>query len=144
VIPGLARNAVVAASAGTGKTELLTSIYLGHCLGLHDGPRLVSPTRIVATTFSRAAAREIRERLEKRFAGVAGADETEYQRRLGAGLLALAAERGVSRPELQRRAARALDELPDAAIDTLHNLCARILREHGLELDIAPSFSILE
>jgi ATP-dependent helicase/nuclease subunit A len=144
VIPGLAKNAVVAASAGTGKTELLTAIYLGHCLGLHDGPGVISPTRIVATTFSRAAAREIRERLEKRFAGVAGADDAEYEKRLGAGLLALAAERGVSRAELQRRAARALDELPDASIDTLHNLCARILREHGLELDIAPSFTILE
>ncbi len=144
MIPGLARNAVVAASAGTGKTELLTSIYLGHCLGLHSDSELVSPTRIVATTFSRAAAREIRERLEKRFAGVAGQDVAEHEKRLGQGLLALAAERGVSRAELQRRAARALDDLPDASIDTLHNLCARILREHGLELDIAPSFTILE
>jgi ATP-dependent helicase/nuclease subunit A len=144
VIPGLAKNAVVAASAGTGKTELLTSIYLGHCLGLSASPGLVSPTRIIATTFSRAAAREIRERLEKRFAGVAGADSAEQEKRLGADLLALAAERGVSRAELARRAARALDELPDASIDTLHNLCARILREHGLELDIAPSFTILE
>jgi ATP-dependent helicase/nuclease subunit A len=144
LIPGLARNAVVAASAGTGKTELLTSIYLGHCLGLHGGSGLVSPTRIVATTFSRAAAREIRERLEKRLAGVAGSDAAEQERRLGPGLLALAAERGVARRELERRAARALDDLPDASIDTLHNLCARILREHGLELGIAPSFTILE
>jgi ATP-dependent helicase/nuclease subunit A len=144
VIPGLARNAVVAASAGTGKTELLTSIYLGHCLGLHGGAGLVSPTRIVATTFSRAAAREIRERLEKRLTGVAGSDVAEHEKRLGTGLLALAAERGLSRPELMRRAARALEELPDASIDTLHNLCARILREHGLELGIAPSFTILE
>ncbi len=144
MIPGLSRNAVVAASAGTGKTELLTSIYLGHCLGLAGDGALVSPTRIVATTFSRAAAREIRERLEKRFAGVAGADDAEFERRLGAGLSALAAERGLTRSELARRAARALDELPDAAIDTLHNLCARVLREHGLELGITPSFTILE
>lgn len=144
MIPGLTRNAVVAASAGTGKTELLTSIYLGHCLGLQAGGGLMSPTRIVATTFSRAAAREIRERLEKRLAGVAGSDVAEHEKRLGQGLAALAVERGLSRAELQRRAARALDELPDATIDTLHNLCARILREHGLELGIAPSFTILE
>src|SRR3954463_5381033 len=104
LIPGLARNAVVAASAGTGKTELLTSIYLGHCLGLHAGSSLVSPTRIVATTFSRAAAREIRERLEKRFAAVAGTDAREQERRLGGTLAALAAERGLSRAELSRRA----------------------------------------
>ncbi|HEY6078660.1 MAG TPA: UvrD-helicase domain-containing protein [Polyangiaceae bacterium] len=144
MIPGLSRNAVVAASAGTGKTELLTSIYLGHCLGLAATGELVSPTRIVATTFSRAAAREIRERLERRFAGVAGSDELEQQRRLGTGLSAVAAERGVGLAELRRRAARALEELPDATIDTLHNLCARILREHGLELGIAPTFAILE
>jgi ATP-dependent helicase/nuclease subunit A len=144
LIPGLAKNAVVAASAGTGKTELLTSIYLGHCLGLQTGGKLLGPTRIVATTFSRAAAREIRERLEKRLSGVAGSDAAEHERRLGEGLAALASERGLSRSELQRRAARALDELPDAAIDTLHNLCARILREHGLELNVAPSFTILE
>ncbi|RYZ08907.1 MAG: hypothetical protein EOO73_06325 [Myxococcales bacterium] len=144
MIPGLARNAVVAASAGTGKTELLTSIYLGHCLGLHGDGGLVSPTRIVATTFSRAAAREIRERLEKRLTGVAGSDPAEHERRLGAGLLAIAQERGLGRAELARRAARALEDLPDASIDTLHNLCGRILREHGLELNIAPSFTILE
>lgn len=143
MIPGLLQNAVVAASAGTGKTELLTSIYLGHCLGLH-GAGLVSPTRIVATTFSRAAAREIRERLEKRLIGVAGSDLAEHERRLGQGLLQLARQQGLSQAELGRRAARALEELPDAAIDTLHNLCGRILREHGLELGIAPSFTILE
>ena len=143
MIPGLARNAVVAASAGTGKTELLTSIYLGHCLGLHAGAGLVSPTHIVATTFSRAAAREIRERLEKRFAGVAGSDQAEHERRLGQGLSALAHEQGLSRAELGRRAARALEELPDAAIDTLHNLCGRILREHGLELGTEVSFTLL-
>jgi ATP-dependent helicase/nuclease subunit A len=144
VIPGLTKNAVVAASAGTGKTELLTSIYLAHCLGLHGSGAPISPARIVATTFSRAAAREIRERLERRFAGVAADDPVEYERRLGSGLLALAAERGLAKAELQRRATRALDELSDASIDTLHNLCARILREHGLELNIVPSFTILE
>lgn len=144
MIPGLSKNAVIAASAGTGKTELLTGIYLAHCLGLAHGSTPLSPGRIVATTFSRAAAQELRERLEQRFAGVASADEAEHTRRLGGGLAQLAAEQGISRTELAHRAARALDELPDAAIDTLHNLCGRILREHGLELGIVPSFTILE
>jgi ATP-dependent helicase/nuclease subunit A len=144
MIPGLNQNAVVAASAGTGKTELLTSIYLGHCLGLSRGAGLVSPARIVATTFSRAAAREIRERLEKRLAAIASGDGAEQELRLGPGLAVLAREHELSRAELARRAARALDELADASIDTLHNLCARILREHGLELGISPAFTILE
>ncbi len=135
---------MVAASAGTGKTELLTGIYLAHTLGLHAFGRPLSPVRIVATTFSRASAREIRERLELRLAGVAGANPLEHEKRLGTSLLELAKAQGLTRSELQRRAALALDELPDATIDTLHNLCARILREHGLELGLAPSFSILE
>ena len=65
-LPGLERNAVIAASAGTGKTQLLTGIYLAFTLGLAEDRRQVPTDRIVATTFSRAAAAEIRERLESR------------------------------------------------------------------------------
>ena len=57
--PGLHRNAVVAASAGTGKTHFLTNVYVGRALGLAGEGKPVSPERIVATTFSRAAALEL-------------------------------------------------------------------------------------
>ena len=40
-LPGLERNAVVAASAGTGKTHLITNIYLSHVLGLRSDRRQV-------------------------------------------------------------------------------------------------------
>ena len=72
VVHAFSRNVVVAASAGTGKTYLLTSLYVLSVLGLTSmgkrssgeafGPIL--PDRIVATTFSRAAAIEIRARVE--------------------------------------------------------------------------------
>ena len=59
-LPGLERNAVIAASAGTGKTQMLTGIYLAYALGICNDGKKVSSERIVATTFSRAAAAEIR------------------------------------------------------------------------------------
>ncbi len=138
-LPGLERNAVIAASAGTGKTQLLTSIYLAFALGLTTGGKQVPSDRIVATTFSRAAAAEIRERLEARLRmlcqpGTCGDDS----------LAALAAAQGIAEKELNARARAVLDELPGAVIDTLHGLAASILRRHALELGLSPTFTILD
>jgi ATP-dependent helicase/nuclease subunit A len=138
-LPGLERNAVIAASAGTGKTQLLTGIYLAFALGLSEDGQQIPSKRIVATTFSRAAAAEIRERLEARLA-VLAAPETRHQD----SLCALALRRGLSEKELGERARVVLEELPRATIDTLHGLATSILRRHGLELGLSPNFSILD
>ena len=138
-LPGLERNAVIAASAGTGKTQLLTGIYLAFALGLSEDGKEVPNERIVATTFSRAAAAEIRERLESRLRWLSDPNCT-----IGDPLAALAAERGVPNTELARRARRVLDDLPRATIDTLHGLATSILRRHALELGLSPNFSILD
>lgn len=139
-LPGLEVNQVVAASAGTGKTYLLSELYLALVLGL--GSERVAADRIVATTFSRAAAREIRERLAQRLSVVAGGQNLE--RDLGPRLLGLSRDRGIGGRELSARAERALGELPRTLIDTLHGLCARVLRAHGPELGVHPGFSVLE
>jgi ATP-dependent helicase/nuclease subunit A len=138
-LPGLERNAVIAASAGTGKTQLLTGIYLAFALGLSNDGKQVPSDRIVATTFSRAAAAEIRERLESRLRTLSQPDTLSHD-----SLAALAAQRGVSEKELCSRAQRVLEELPRATIDTLHGLATSILRRHALELGLSPSFSILD
>src|SRR6478609_1123923 len=138
-LPGLEQNAVIAASAGTGKTQLLTGIYLAFALGLARDGRQVPTERIVATTFSRAAAAEIRERLEHRLS-VLSHPETLQQDSLAE----LALERGLSQKELSVRAQRVLEELPRATIDTLHGLATNILRRHALELGLSPNFSILD
>lgn len=140
----LEQNAVVAASAGTGKTHLITNVYLGFALGLGPDGHPVPAERIAATTFSRAAAREIRERLELRLAVLAGEAPAESGVGLDAALSELAARRGLSERELRTRAKRALAELPRTAIDTLHGLAARLLRTHALALDLPPGFTILE
>jgi len=138
-LPGLEQNAVIAASAGTGKTQLLTGIYLSFALGLGKDGQQVPPERIVATTFSRAAAAEIRERLEARLS-VLSKPETLSKDSLSA----LASERGLSEKELSTRAQRVLEELPRATIDTLHGLATGLLRRHALELGLSPNFTILD
>jgi len=138
-LPGLEQNAVIAASAGTGKTQLLTGIYLAFALGLSADGKQVPTERIVATTFSRAAAAEIRERLELRL-GLLAKPETLTQDSLAA----LAVERGLTEKELCTRARRVLEELPRATIDTLHGLATSILRRHALELGLSPNFTILD
>src|SRR6478609_483817 len=138
-LPGLEQNAVIAASAGTGKTQLLTGIYLGFALGLTLDGKQVPTERIVATTFSRAAAAEIRERLELRLS-LLSKPETLAQDSLSA----LAAQRGLPEKELATRARRVLEELPRATIDTLHGLATSILRRYALELGLSPNFTILD
>src|SRR5450755_3885413 len=124
-LPGLERNAVIAASAGTGKTQLLTGIYLAFALGLRADGKQVPTERIVATTFSRAAAAEIRERLESRLAVLARSETADS-------LAELARARGWSEHQLSERARRVLEELPRATIDTLHGVATSILRRHAL------------
>jgi ATP-dependent helicase/nuclease subunit A len=143
-LPGLERNAVVAASAGTGKTHLITNIYLSHVLGLRSDRRQVPAERIVATTFSRAAAREIRERLELRLGIIAGEIAKSEGIGLDAQLIARVEELGLEPSVVATRASHALGELPRTLIDTLHGLAARVLRMHALELGLAPSFDILD
>jgi ATP-dependent helicase/nuclease subunit A len=139
LLPGLERNAVIAASAGTGKTQLLTGIYLAFALGLSEDGREVPTERIVATTFSRAAAAEIRERLESRLAVLARSETAAND-----SLAELARARGWSEHQLSERARRVLEELPRATIDTLHGVATSILRRHALELGLSPNFSILD
>lgn len=138
-LPGLERNAVIAASAGTGKTQLLTGIYLAFALGLGADGKQVPCERIVATTFSRAAAAEIRERLETRLHLLSHPETLARD-----SLSELAEARGMAPKELTSRARAVLEELPLATIDTLHGLSTSLLRRHALELGLSPNFQILD
>ncbi len=130
---------MIAASAGTGKTQLLTGIYLGFALGLRADGQQVPTERIVATTFSRAAAAEIRERLELRLSLLSKPRNARPGFAGGARERTRAARKGAvqPRPARARGAAR-------ATIDTLHGLATSILRRHALELGLSPNFTILD
>ncbi len=126
---------LIEASAGTGKTWTIAVLYLR--LLLEQG---LSPRAVVVTTFTDAAAQELRERLRARLvwgemaaadwragvaAGAAGADLAWLHARWQAD------PAQAERDRLRLRLAQA--ELDLAPVGTLHSLCRRILGEYPFE-----------
>jgi ATP-dependent helicase/nuclease subunit A len=140
------RNLVLAASAGTGKTHALVGVavhlLMGACRSRDGTPRPpIRPAGLVATTFSRKAAGEIRARLADELERLAGGDPRAAYR---SDLLAAYALGGVpvTDGELAARAARALAGLGRARIGTLHSYAASIVRAHALVLGLSPDFDL--
>lgn len=127
-------RSLIEASAGTGKTWTISVLYLRLLL-----EQALSPQRIVVTTFTDAAAQELRERIRERIlwavrmadgadaeAKPAPPDEAWLRQRWsGDDGIALRADR--------HRLVLALAELDLAPIGTLHSLCRRILGDFPLE-----------
>ena len=99
-------SVVLRASAGSGKTRVLQSRYLGLLL---EG---MSVEQIVAITFTEKAAREIQSRVENRVQQVLTAEEFEGQ--------------ALSEEEKSRLAA-ALNELNKSRIGTIHSFARSII-----------------
>jgi ATP-dependent helicase/nuclease subunit A len=132
--PGL--SAWVGASAGSGKTKVLTDRVLR--LLLQDGQL---PNRILCLTFTKAAAAEMATRLARRLGEWAVAEEAALNEQLR-GL-------GCTPTETLRRRARALFaevlELPGGMrISTIHGFCQSLLHAFPLEAGLPPQFSVLE
>jgi len=147
------RNIVVAASAGTGKTYRLTALYVLLSLGLTSMGKTddepldpVSPERIVATTFSRAAAQEIAARVQVALTGIAGWDEHDKPPELAEVIHARTALLRDPPPitELKKRAAEALSRSAGSRIDTLHGLAQQIVRTHALVLGVDPEARVVD
>ncbi|MDE2089507.1 MAG: UvrD-helicase domain-containing protein [Gammaproteobacteria bacterium] len=128
-------NAVVAASAGTGKTWLLVTRIVR--LLLH-GAR---PDGILAVTFTRKAAGEMQTRLNERLRALVDLDDGA----LDVELESLGIEPNGTLREQARRLYETLlfCERP-VRITTFHALCQDILRRFPLEADVAPNFELLE
>ncbi len=144
------RNLVVAASAGTGKTHSLVGVLLHLLLGLSElgaaepGKKLhapVDPSRVVATTFSRKAAAEIRGRLAGELERLALAEPSLYRPAFDAARTRVGLE-PLSTRELATRARRTLERLGHAQIGTLHSFAATLVRAHALELGLPPDFTL--
>ena len=110
------RSLVVEAGAGTGKTTVLVQRFI-YLLEEHPDWPLES---IIAITFTRKAAREMRSRIRR-------AIEEK-------------AREHPSDPVWQERR-RYLNRMQ---ISTIHSLCARILRENAIAAGIDPQFETLE
>ena len=143
------KNLVVAASAGTGKTHALVGVavhlLLGGCQDADGGLRpAIAPEGLVATTFSRKAAAEIRARLAHELMLLATGDPAAVYRE---GLLAAWAASGagtLAGEDLAARAAQALARLSRAQIGTIHGLAGSIVRDHALAVGLSPDFEIAD
>src|SRR5262249_45934924 len=108
-------NVALEASAGTGKTRVLVDRYVNL---LRAG---VDPANILAITFTRKAATEMRERI--------------------VAALRDAAARGEILPKRWRELRNRLDEI---AISTIDAFCLSLLREFPLEADLDPGFDVAD
>jgi ATP-dependent helicase/nuclease subunit A len=126
----------VAASAGTGKTQVLTERILALLL---EG---VAPERILALTFTKAAAAEMSKRIAERLGPWATAAEADLAKELALllGRPADAAEKNRARGLF----ARVLDAPGGMPIQTIHAFCQSLLRRFPLEAGIAPHFALMD
>jgi len=123
----LAGRNLIEASAGTGKTYAIASLYVR--LLVEQG---LLPENILVVTFTEAATKELRDRIRQRiraardvFAGLPAADD------LLSGMVQTVA--GDGRAQALERLEAALQTFDCAAIATIHGFCHRALQENAFE-----------
>ncbi|GHU17497.1 RecBCD enzyme subunit RecB [Betaproteobacteria bacterium] len=128
-------NRLIEASAGTGKTYTIAALYLRLVLR-HGGdnafPKPLLPTQILVTTFTNAAASELRDRIRARLVEAAavlrGDDEGDD--------LLQALRASIPESDWQDNAERlelAAEWMDEAVISTIHGWCQRMLSEHAFD-----------
>ena len=131
-------NVSVSAGAGSGKTAVLKQRFLNILLAsrkkLEKAKGIMNPltpqydisnydgvksSNIVGITFTRKAAGEIKTRIREAMLDAMNEDNTSFWR-------------------------MQLDDLERAQINTIHGLCARILKENPVEAGLDPDFVVTE
>lgn len=126
----------LSASAGTGKTHVLTARVFRLLLqGVH-------PENILCLTFTKAGAAEMADRVHDRLAAWVQMDGPS----LAADLMALGEDHG---PDTQDRARRLFAEVLESTggglrIQTIHGFCQQLLTAFPLEANLAPGFRPLD
>jgi ATP-dependent helicase/nuclease subunit A len=129
----------VAASAGTGKTTVLTNRVLNLLLGG------TAPERILCLTYTKAAAAEMANRLSQRLSLWAVATDTDLRKDIGRVISPAAASVGPERLEQARRLfARVLETPGGMRILTIHAFCQSLLRRFPLEAETPPHFEVMD
>jgi len=126
----------VAASAGTGKTKVLTDRVLS--LMLAGTP----PAKVLCLTFTKAAAAEMANRLAERLGRWATLDDPDLEKEL-----VELTGRPPETAELRRARelfARVLDAPGGMKIQTIHAFCQAVLGRFPLEASISPQAKVLD
>ncbi len=126
----------VAASAGTGKTKVLTDRLLVLMLGGAD------PSRLLCLTFTRAAAAEMANRINAKLAGWT----TMPPGQLAQELVALTGRypRDYEMARARQLFARVLELPGGVKIATIHAFCQSLLRRFPLEAGVPPEFVVID
>ena len=131
---------LIEASAGTGKTYTITTLYLRLLLGLYDETTTLSGKsvdQLLVVTFTEAATEEIRERVRSRLqemrhclliAQEQGTDINE-----GDPVLKTLLTRVSDIKAAWHQLDAAIKSLDEAAIFTIHGFCHRMLQQHAFE-----------
>ncbi|PUE10823.1 exodeoxyribonuclease V subunit beta [Limnohabitans sp. T6-5] len=135
----LSGSRLIEASAGTGKTWTIAALYVRLVLGpvpTDTAPALpaLMPQDILVMTFTRAATRELSDRIRARLTQAAavfrGAETAQDPFLLG--LMACYPE-GPEREKAAYRLSLAAQAMDDAAVYTIDAWCQRMLREHAFD-----------
>lgn len=112
-------NVSLLAGAGSGKTYVLMKRFVQ----ILRADLSVNPTNIVAITFTRKAADEIKGRVRQAVGECVEQAQTDLER---------------------LRWQEHMQKVESAPISTIHSLCSRILRDNPVETQLDPEFTILE
>lgn len=128
-------NVVVSAGAGSGKTSVLTTRFLVVLLRNPDWRM----SHVVAITFTRAAAFEMKGRIRQRMLDLLLPKNEDLRKQFAtwAGI-------SLNHDEQRARWQDLLKQMDSARIDTIHALCADILRVNAPSADLDPRFAVLE
>lgn len=110
-------SVLVSASAGTGKTAVLTERVAKNIL-----EDKVPIENILVMTFSSASADEMKERIRKRLVAIV-LDENE-------------------KPGVKKYIWGELNKFGDSNIQTIHSFCKRLIQEYFYIVDVDPNFAI--
>lgn len=116
------RHLSVNANAGSGKTYILVERYLSLIEPNESGRKSFDPSQILAITFTKKAAAEMRSRVIKRLnEKISEAEQNSARDRLR--------ELNIKR-----------DKMNSAKITTIHSFCKSLLSDYPVEADLNPNF----
>jgi exodeoxyribonuclease V beta subunit len=128
---------LIEASAGTGKTYTITSLYLRLVLG--HGCTALSPENILVVTFTRAATEELRSRIRARLRQAYLA----LQEKGDDPLIETIKSELTDIPDAVQKLKDAQQLMDLASIYTIHGFAQRLLRQNAVESGINGEFELL-